>query len=274
LLPSCQQPHAKHHIDTETHHLTCLQHGRPYQPKLFTWKGNDWRLNHKGPPDAVALWAFLHPDAAEEADKWVRNRAGWKDGFKGSERVLLTLGQLRQLMAYLEKEMRKAAGQQGSTAKGAAASKASMQHADAQPEPAAAQQDAAPAAAPAAVTQHPAAASSEPGAPVPEPEDIEGNKWLYLVWQRPGRCVEVPAGWMHQVSNLRPNIKLAYDVYRLEHFGQYIKSWRDVAARRTRGSNQRDYMACVHVLLTAAGLVADRFGREQLEQQAGLAVQK
>lgn len=264
-----------------TSELTCcasphLQHGRPYQPKLFTWKGSkDWRLNHQGPPDAVALWAFLHPDAAEEAEKWVRNKAGWKEGFKGSERVLLTYAQLCQLRTHLNKEMAKAAGQQGSGAKGApAAHLASMQHADApdaQQEATAAQQDAAAAAAPApaAVTQHPAAPGDAPGAPVPEP-----SRWLYLVWQRPGMCVEVPAGWMHQVSNLRPNIKLAYDVYRLEHFGQYIKSWRQVAAQRTQGSNQRDYMACVHVLLTAAGLVADRFGREQQAGQAGQAVQE
>jgi hypothetical protein len=72
---------------------------------------------------------------------------------------------------------------------------------------------------------------------------------------------------MLQVTNLRPNIKLAYDVYRLEDFGQYVRSWRHVAARRTRGSNQKDYMACAHVLLTAAGLVADEFEGEMKKRQ-------
>lgn len=74
---------------------------------------------------------------------------------------------------------------------------------------------------------------------------------------------------MPQVTNLRPNIKLAYDVYRLEDFGQYVRSWRQVAARRTRGSNQPDYMASAHVLLTAAGLVAAEFegGMKKRQQE-------
>jgi dTDP-4-dehydrorhamnose 3,5-epimerase-like enzyme len=60
---------------------------------------------------------------------------------------------------------------------------------------------------------------------------VEGGPWLQLVWQHPGDQVHVPPGWLHQVQNLRPNIKLAYDVYCMQDFGLYLKRWARLVAR-------------------------------------------
>jgi hypothetical protein len=45
------------------------------------------------------------------------------------------------------------------------------------------------------------------------------------------------------------------------------RSWAEVGSKRTGPANQRDYMACTHVLLVAAGLVAGRHQAEQGRQE-------
>jgi hypothetical protein len=56
--------------------------------------------------------------------------------------------------------------------------------------------------------------------------------WLQLVWQTAGDRVRVPPGWLHQVQNLKPNIKVAFDIYRQDDFSLYLK--RCAGCRRLR----------------------------------------
>ncbi|KAI8465665.1 MAG: hypothetical protein J3K34DRAFT_436334 [Monoraphidium minutum] len=41
------------------------------------------------------------------------------------------------------------------------------------------------------------------------------------VFQRAGDCVTIPTGWAHQVINLRPNIKVAWERVRRGHMALY-----------------------------------------------------
>lgn len=95
----------------------------------------------------------------------------------------------------------------------------------------------------------------------------EQQPWLQLLYQCPGDKVQVPPGWVHQVWNLRPNLKVAFDVYRVADLGQYLRSWRQVGSRYTGPSNMRDYMAVGKVLLNAAARSAERHEREQQERE-------
>ena len=58
------------------------------------------------------------------------------------------------------------------------------------------------------------------------------------------------AGWMHQVINLQPCLKLAWDVYTKAQMPAYIASWQLIANSIMR-HNAEDYMAVGRVLVKA-----------------------
>lgn len=70
--------------------------------------------------------------------------------------------------------------------------------------------------------------------------DEHGRQYLE---QRHGQLVEVPPGWIHQVTNLLECIKMAWDVYELAHVPDYVASWHHISSQVTC-SNSEDYMSC------------------------------
>jgi len=73
--------------------------------------------------------------------------------------------------------------------------------------------------------------------------DEHGRQYLVRLEQRHGQLVEVPPGWIHQVTNLVECIKMAWDVYELAHVPDYVASWHHISSQVTC-SNSEDYMSC------------------------------
>ncbi len=69
--------------------------------------------------------------------------------------------------------------------------------------------------------------------------------------QYSGDTVVVSPGWIHQVQNHQPCLKLAFDVFVASSFPAYIDSWLQVASKVTADGNATDYMAVNDVLAYA-----------------------
>ena len=54
---------------------------------------------------------------------------------------------------------------------------------------------------------------------------------------------------MHMVQNVRACIKMAWNMYTVDHLTDYVLSWQHVASRLK--SNRPDYMAVMGVVTTA-----------------------
>lgn len=53
----------------------------------------------------------------------------------------------------------------------------------------------------------------------------------------------VAPGWLHQVTNVAVNVKLAWEFWGLQHMAHYVASWCYIASKITP-NNAEDYMGC------------------------------
>ena len=72
--------------------------------------------------------------------------------------------------------------------------------------------------------------------------------YVAIVKQGHGEMVHVPAGWVHQVINMRPCIKMAWDVYQPKHLLNYVLSQQYVASQITSTSNSADDMSVMRII--------------------------
>jgi hypothetical protein len=68
--------------------------------------------------------------------------------------------------------------------------------------------------------------------------------------QRPGQLVHFAAGWVHQVTNVRPNVKVAWDMYDANNLHQYVELQHKIASKYFKGAMADDYMSVNMVLGT------------------------
>lgn len=66
--------------------------------------------------------------------------------------------------------------------------------------------------------------------------------------QRAGELVYVPAGWVHQVVNLSPNVKVAWDYYSADNFHKYAQLQYRIASKFFRQASAKDYMSVNMIL--------------------------
>lgn len=66
--------------------------------------------------------------------------------------------------------------------------------------------------------------------------------------QKAGEMVYVPTGWIHQVVNLSPNVKVAWDYYSPDNFHKYAQLQYRIASKFFRQGMARDYMSFNMVL--------------------------
>ena len=78
-------------------------------------------------------------------------------------------------------------------------------------------------------------------------KDSNGQPYCIKIQQRHGQLVYVPPGWLHQVTNVAQCMKMAWELYDLEHTAHYVASWHYTASKITR-NNAEDYMACRRVV--------------------------
>jgi hypothetical protein len=78
------------------------------------------------------------------------------------------------------------------------------------------------------------------------------NNPVVEVKQCPGQLVRVPAGWPHQVTNVSPNVKVAWDYYDPSNMHKYVQL-QSIAAECFKGSMAKDYMSFNMVLSSLVG---------------------
>lgn len=66
--------------------------------------------------------------------------------------------------------------------------------------------------------------------------------------QTAGQLVYVPAGWVHQVTNFSPNVKVAWDCYTPGNFHKYSQLQHRIASSIFKQGMARDYMSSNMVL--------------------------
>ena len=74
--------------------------------------------------------------------------------------------------------------------------------------------------------------------------------YVFSMRQFVGHRVHVRPGWLHQVTNMQPCMKLAWDFYDKAHMAAYVASWQLIASSIMRKIAE-DYMAVGLVLLQA-----------------------
>lgn len=89
-----------------------------------------------------------------------------------------------------------------------------------------------------------------------------GPEAVRLVVQHAGERVQVPAGWVHCVFNVRPCIKIAWDKLESSNLVRYVSAQQRIGAMYTCGTNPEDYIAVGALLLQHASLYAWRHGVE------------
>ena len=60
-----------------------------------------------------------------------------------------------------------------------------------------------------------------------------------VVEQRHGQMVHVPAGYMHQVVNVKACTKIAFDIYKRANLARYAMSWQYVTSQIARAPDYR-----------------------------------
>ena len=68
----------------------------------------------------------------------------------------------------------------------------------------------------------------------------KGVEMIVIIKQCHGDMVHVPAGYMHQVTNILPCVKIAWDQYVVQHLHRYALSWRYISSKIR---NSPDYMS-------------------------------
>lgn len=71
---------------------------------------------------------------------------------------------------------------------------------------------------------------------------VFGEKMVVLE-QKGGDMVFVPPGWVHQVTNLQPCLKVAWDTYDARHYEQYCLLHRRIACKYFGSTMADDYMS-------------------------------
>lgn len=61
--------------------------------------------------------------------------------------------------------------------------------------------------------------------------------------QKAGEMVFVPPGWVHQVVNLSPNVKVAWDCYTADNFHKYAQLQYRIASKFFKRGMAQDYMS-------------------------------
>jgi hypothetical protein len=72
------------------------------------------------------------------------------------------------------------------------------------------------------------------------------------VKQCPGQLVRVPAGWPHQVTNVSPNVKVAWDYYDAVNMHKYVQL-QSIAAECFKSSMAKDYMSWNMIMSSLVG---------------------
>lgn len=76
---------------------------------------------------------------------------------------------------------------------------------------------------------------------------------VVILEQKPGQLVHVPPGWVHQVTNMSPNVKVAWDYYDASNMHKYTELQYKLASRYFKGSMARDYMSFNMIMSVLVG---------------------
>lgn len=76
---------------------------------------------------------------------------------------------------------------------------------------------------------------------------------VVMLEQKPGQLVHVPPGWVHQVTNMSPNVKVAWDYYDANNMHKYVELQHKLASRYFKGSMARDYMSFNMIMSVLVG---------------------
>ncbi len=131
--------------------------------------------------DPLAVWTFLHPSLAEQANAWLIEN-GFEKGFKTEGRAFLPSDLVSAFKTAMDALM------------------------------------------------------------------PSGSVGVEIIMQRAGDMVYVPPGWIHQVYNLQPCIKLAWDYYDEKHFALYAMLQSRIAAPLFGNMMTDDYMGSSFVM--------------------------
>ena len=86
--------------------------------------------------------------------------------------------------------------------------------------------------------------------------DSTGRDLMPIIEQRHGDMVHVPAGYMHQVENLQPCVKIAFDKYVCANLARYALSWWYVTCQIWRSS---DYMGAAVLVKEAINKLVNKW---------------
>ena len=73
--------------------------------------------------------------------------------------------------------------------------------------------------------------------------------YVHIISQCHGDMIMIPPGWLHQVVNKLPCIKLAWDFYTLEGLVKYVSSWQHIGQPLMRDKASADYTNFMGVAL-------------------------
>ena len=76
---------------------------------------------------------------------------------------------------------------------------------------------------------------------------------VVVLEQKPGQLVHVPSGWVHQVINMSPNVKVAWDYYDASNMHKYVELQHKLASRYFKGSMAGDYMSFNMIMSVLVG---------------------
>jgi hypothetical protein len=77
--------------------------------------------------------------------------------------------------------------------------------------------------------------------------NLHGSNSVVVLEQRHGQVVYMPPGWVHQVTNKEPCVKLAWDYYEPSNFGKYALV-HDMAAKLFGDAMADDYVSVHQVV--------------------------
>jgi hypothetical protein len=82
---------------------------------------------------------------------------------------------------------------------------------------------------------------------VKEFRNLVGEANCFSVWQRPGALVEVPSTMAHQVTNLKPNIKIAWDYVDAAYLLRGVRA-QHLISKNVGGAAADDYVSLYPLL--------------------------
>ncbi len=78
--------------------------------------------------------------------------------------------------------------------------------------------------------------------------ELEVDEPVVQLWQQAGEMVVIPPGWVHQVENLKPNLKLAWDICNLDKVHHYVRVQQAIVAPVFKEGMSPDMMSVNMVL--------------------------